>query len=291
MKYVEFLKLSEILESQGTTILKEFKLNEAPDTTTSSEPTKSIKQKVEQSDESTIDTITGKLIKQKGNIFLRWGRIKMKLNKQAEKVQAGVLEKIVKKYLPAVLEGERTIAQQIVNAKKTGENTDQEILELINKNLINAKDKRQKQLQIIDTATNQYIKNAENAMNNKIDDSKMTDKNKLNLKNYWLLLLTQIRMNVYAKMAQLISEDVKKIFGEDAASVKIYQALENEVKVMKAKQAEVKKTVDAQAAEIKELQKQFQSQTTEPEKQVQTTEPEKSKSNVETKQSTTQPTP
>jgi hypothetical protein len=244
MKYTEFLKLNEIAAAKGTTV-KKYMLNEAepPDTG------------------QNTDQNTGELKTEKGNIFTRWGIMKKKLNAQGKKVQTGVIEKVIKQYLPAVLEGERAIAQQIVNAKKDGGRTDEEILQLVNKNLEGAKVKRQKQLDLIDNTTDQYIKNAQGMMNKKIDASKMNDKNKLNMKNYWLLLLTQIRMNAYAQMSKLISEDVKKIFGEDEESLKIYEQIQNDLNILQQKQTDLQKTVEEQKQKIQELERQLQTPT------------------------------
>ena len=85
MKYSEFLQLSELFESKGTTVYKELGLVE---TTLN-----------EKNEEATTETPTGAepaIDVEKTNVaqrVTRWGRIKNTLNKQGKKIQDQINKK------------------------------------------------------------------------------------------------------------------------------------------------------------------------------------------------------
>lgn len=234
MKYSEFLQLSEALKPKGTTVSEELRLNEA-DPTMGTGITKT-QPAAPASTSSAADP--KKVSTEAGGIFTRWGRLKAKLNKTAKKAQDEAVEKVIKKYLPVVLKAEQQVVQEIVAAKKEAPNTQpKELAAMVNQRLANSRGQRKQQLQVIDGALVQLLQNYEAAMNKKIDASKSNDANKLNLKNYWLLLMSQVKLNTLGQLSKSLSDGAIKAFGTDQSSSEIYKMVQSALAELKAKEA------------------------------------------------------
>lgn len=215
MKYSEFLQLSEILESQGTTISKEFRLNETPENTYRE-----------------IET-------ERGGIFTKWGRIKKTLNNNAKKMQDEIMRQIIQKYLPNILKTERSVTETLQQAIK--QNTKGEELKKILLDKVNVTSKLQKrQLEAVYNYVDKTLNNADSTFDKKIGSAETSktvtnilditsaffkggrDTAVLKLKNYWQILHTQIQMNAYNYITKTIENDAKKILGNNQQVIDAY---------------------------------------------------------------------
>ena len=258
MKYSEFLQLSEVFESKGTTIFKELKLNEAEDDVTAA-PTVS---------EPTSADIEKTNLAQR---LTRWGKMKNILNKNGKKIQNQINVKVLQKYLPQILEAELQTVKQVIELSKQDKKPE-EIIKLVRNNIKKTARIQTKQLDIIDTVIDKFLSNAGTELDKKIDASKMKDKNKLDLKNYWLLLKTQIRMNAYTYMQKTISDKSKEAIGDNKIVSQIIENLKNDTskdetsfwgKLLK-KQKNNKSIVDQQREIVKNIEREEKSEETPP---------------------------
>ena len=214
MKYSEYIQLNELLEAKGTTISKELglkELNEAgEDTAVEDKP-------------ATVDT-------EHGHWFSKWGRLKSTLNKQGKKMQNQINKKVLAKYFPPLLKSEVDAINQINNliAKNAPE---REIRDVVEKYMDKTADLQEKQMNIIDNVIDKFLNNAGARLDAKIEASTMKEKNKIDLKNYWLLLKTQIRMNALAYMQKILTDKSKEALGGNAEAEKIL----NDIKETKTK--------------------------------------------------------
>jgi hypothetical protein len=223
MKYSEFLQLEEVLNESN-------QLFEAP------------------------TTEVGQLDTKKGNWFTRWGLMKNKLNKNAKKIQDNVINKIVQKYLPTILETEIKTAQQIAELFQQ-QKQPKEVMKVMRNNLQTVKQVQLQQIDTIHKSINNFVDSSAAKLNTKIDNSKMNEKNKLNIKNYWLLLTTQIKMNAFQHMSDKINEAVGKIVGNN---MKFYDALSDEKKNIEKYKDTYKQQADQKNTEIKATEQEMQ---------------------------------
>jgi hypothetical protein len=245
MKYSEFLQLSEILDKKGLNIsdIKSsdkditIKLFEADDV----QPTQ------------TKDIETEKVGKA---VVTRWGRMKLKLNKVGKDTQKQLQEKVLNKYFPQILNSEKQLAEKV---KANKEQDVRKLQKLVVSNHKAIQAQQEKQMQIINKSMEEFLGNISQKMNNKIDASKVSDKNKLRLKNYWLLLTTQISMNASIYMNNQREKIIDEIFaGNKKASEevkKITNAGGRKAKQDKTTKVEKLKTqtlADTKAAEAEE---------------------------------------
>jgi len=202
MKYSEFLQLSEVLENNNTSVVKEFGLKEY----------------IYPVNEAETDLDTEKTTVA-GRAVSKWRRVKNQLNKQAKKIQAGLTEKIINKNLPTILETERKTTEALKDAQKNGAEA---IKNIMRRRISETKDLQTKQLRVIYDTLGKYVEQNGEPLYKKIETSKVKDKNKLTLKNYWLLLLSQIKLNGYAAINRAIKEDAQKTLGDNEKILNFY---------------------------------------------------------------------
>jgi len=250
MKYSQFLQLSELLEAKGTTIYNEFSLNEAEPiaatTPTTNEP-------------ATTDVEKTNLAQR----LTRWGKLKNTLNKNGKKIQNQINVKVLQKYLPQILETELQTVKQVIELSKQDKKPE-EIVKLVRNNIKKTTRIQTKQLDIIDTVIDKFLSNAGTELEKKIDASKMKDKNKLDLKNYWLLLKTQIRMNAYTYMQKTIDNKSKEAIGDNKIVLEIMNKIKQDTstdettfwgKIFK-KRKDTKTQSDKQLEVVKKIEKE-----------------------------------
>jgi len=240
MKYTEFLELKDILELAGTSIAKELNLNEA---------TLVANQSTNISQPDTVDTKGAGL-----GFFSRWGQMKTTLNRQGKNLQNKINKQIIGKYLPNMVESELTLANDIKDALASSKQPD-EIKTVVKSKREQVAAIQKQQLQILSKTIEGFLNNSGARLDKKIEASKMKDKNKLDLKNYWLLLKSQIHMNALRYMQKIITSKVKEVLGDNAAAIKLYQettpgsTLDTQIQTKKTdidKNAQVIKTAEAE---------------------------------------------
>ena len=221
MKYSEFRQLDEIL---STTDINEFEdvLLEADKTT----------------DAGQLDT-------KRGNWFSRWGLMKNKLNKAAKRIQDQIIQKIVEKYLPTILETERNAAIQLGELIKQNKQPKQ-IMELMTQNMNTVAALQKQQIKTIYAHIDKMVQNSSVKFDAKIEKSKMNDKNKLNIKNYWLMLTTQIKMNAFQHISQAIQNEVVAVVGDHG--FKYFNAFDPTLKTVKETYGTYKEKAEAEKA-------------------------------------------
>jgi p-aminobenzoyl-glutamate transporter AbgT len=90
-----------------------------------------------------------------------------------------------------------------------------QLQKVANDNYAAIKSDQNKQINTIITAMDQFIENITQEMYKKINASNVTNENKLKLKNYWLLLTTQISMNALSYIITERGKIIDSIFGND----------------------------------------------------------------------------
>ncbi len=253
MKYSEFLQLSEILESQGTTVSKEFKLNEANE-----DPGEQIET-------------------EKGGLFTKWGRIKTTLNKNAKKLQDQIIKQVIEKYLPNILKVERNVTetlQQAIQQNKKGEELKKILMDKVN---VTSKIQR-RQLEAVYNYVDKTLNNADVTFDKKINTAESSktitqildvttaffkggkDTAVLKLKNYWQLLHTQIQMNAYNYITRAIENDAKKILGNNDQVINAYYKVSTTKKINQQRV----KTINDRFAEYRKAQEESEKQAHQP---------------------------
>jgi len=256
MKYTEFLQLSDILEKQGKSIsdLKspDNKIFEADDPVQPLLPTDNANTSMEPGTKKldTEKTTVG------GRLFSTWRRIKNKLNKVAQNTQKQLSEKVINKYLPNLLAGEKEIITKI---QANPPATPQELDELVKNNFTAIKDQQKKQMDLINSAINKFLGNITQQMNTKIDASKSTDNNKIKLKNYWVLLTTQIAMNASKQIIGERNKLIDSIYKDKNAAKEVENQINAEIIT---NQTALQKQLDDLTNKIKEVESQMQQNTT-----------------------------
>jgi len=261
MKYTEFLQLSDILEKQGKSIsdLKssDNKIFEA-DPTEPAEPSQPLSPT--DSANTSMEPGTKKLDTEKttvgGRLFSTWRRIKNKLNKVAQNTQKQLSEKVINKYLPNLLAGEKEIITKI---QANPPATPQELDELVKNNFTAIKDQQKKQMDLINSAINKFLSNITQQMNTKIDASKSNDNNKIKLKNYWVLLTTQIAMNASKQIIGERNKLIDSIYKDKNAAKEVENQINAEIIT---NQTALQKQLDDLTNKIKEVESQMQQNTT-----------------------------
>ena len=256
MKYTEFLQLSDILEKQGKSIsdLKspDNKIFEADDPVQPLLPTDNANTSMEPGTKKldTEKTTVG------GRLFSTWRRIKNKLNKVAQNTQKQLSEKVINKYLPNLLAGEKEIITKI---QANPPATPQELDELVKNNFTAIKDQQKKQMDLINSAINKFLSNITQQMNTKIDASKSTDNNKIKLKNYWVLLTTQIAMNASKQIIGERNKLIDSIYKDKNAAKEVENQINAEIIT---NQTVLQKQLDDLTNKIKSMETQMQQSTT-----------------------------
>jgi hypothetical protein len=147
--------------------------------------------------------------------------MKNRLNKQGKKLQEQVVEKVIQKYLPDILKVERETIESLAASLKANKD-DKELTKMLQDKQRVTTNIQSKKLDVIHKSIDNFLDNASSSLNKKIEASKMTDKNKLNLKNYWLLLQTQIKLNAYNYISKAVLADVKKSVNNNEKALKLY---------------------------------------------------------------------
>lgn len=161
-------------------------------------------------------------------IFTRWGKLKNKLNSVAKKVQDNISSKILDKYMNDILQTESDMNSYIKSQLDNNKNKN-EIVNQYRPRLQQIKKLQDQQLKVVYSAIDKFISASTTKMNEKIDNSKLTDKNKTNLKNYWLLLETQLKLNAYKKISNNLLNNAKNSIGEQ--NMDIYNSLTKESEI------------------------------------------------------------
>jgi hypothetical protein len=191
MKYSEFLQLSDVLEEQGSSISEFMFLND----------------ELFEAGETELNTEKTSFV---GRRISRWRNIKNKLNKVGKDTQKQLMDKVLSKYFPPMLDKEKQVAEKVKAYKKQDV---KELEKLVKTHYDTIKTEQKTQLQNIHKAIKGFLDNVTQRMNTKIESSKMTDKNKARMKNYWLLLLTQISMNASTYMINERGKVIEDIYG------------------------------------------------------------------------------
>lgn len=239
MKYSEYSQLHERLTAKGTTILKE--LNEAEGDVTNTAPDKIDKEKT---------SLLG------SRLFTRWGKVKNTLNKKAGKIQKQINGKILQKYLPKLIEAEMSIAQEITKALEEKIQPKQ-VIEIVKNKRKQIRKLQAQQVAVVSKAISDILNNTSKFIEKKIDASKATDKNKLNLKNYWTLLESQLELNSLNFIQKTITQKVKEGLKNNPDAIKYYEqspinnVFAGQTNIVKNKIKETKDTVTAAEKIIK----------------------------------------
>ena len=246
MKYSEFLQLYDIYEADGKNLNESLGL-----------PV--YKHIINEDDKDIQNTNTSSSVL---SLVTRWGRMKNTLNKQAKKIQEQVINNVIKKYLPDILKVERETVESLSVAIKSNKD-DKELTKLLQDKQKITANMQIKKLDIIYKAIDIFLENANSTLNKKIESSKMTDKNKLNLKNYWLLLQTQIKLNTYNYISTATLNDVKKIIGNNEKALKLYSTNSSINSTNLPKVNTIKDDVDKAKEVVKKTEEEIKSGKTE----------------------------
>lgn len=245
MKYSEYSQLDERLTAKGTTILKE--LNEAEGDVTNTAPTVS-------NEPDKIDKEKTSLLGSR--LFTRWGKVKNTLNKKAGKIQKQINGKILQKYLPKLIEAEMSIAREITKALEEKIQPKQ-VIEIVKNKRRQIRKLQAQQVTVVSKAISDILNNTSKFVEKKIDASKATDKNKLNLKNYWTLLESQLELNSLNFIQKTITQKVKEGLKNNPDAIKYYDqspinnVFAGQTNTVKNKIEERKKSVTATEKNIK----------------------------------------
>ena len=175
MKYNEFETLNTMLESAGMTMsefvdsFEDYAVNEA--------------------DAGQLDT-------ERGNIITGVGRARMRLNNNAKKVQDQLLTNLYQKHYTNILNDKIKIINRAVELKNDN-NTPEEIKRVLDTSIKSARNAQKEQIKVLDKAADKMLDNYTKRMDSIIQKSSMTDNNKLKMSNYWTMLTSQIKLNLY----------------------------------------------------------------------------------------------
>jgi hypothetical protein len=244
------------MEAKGTTLSKELglqKLNEAPDDTTAADPITKKEKKA-----TVVEDQPDKVETESGHWFSKWGRLKNTLNKQGKKMQEQLNKKIIAKYLPKMVQSELQIAQEITNALEQKKQPD-EIKQIVANKRAQIGVIQKDQVGILSKAIDGMLTNTGKRLDAKIEASKLSDKNKLDLKNYWLLLKSQIHMNALFFMQQTISAKVKEALNGNEQAEKLLDETDDS-SFLNVTAEQQKKDVNKRAAEIKKREEEIKTE-------------------------------
>jgi len=241
MKYTEFERLNSILENKGTS------LNNFVKTAVG-------KNLFEADSTETLDTTSG-------NIITRAGRARNKLNDNAKKIQTALMDNLYKKYYAPVLANKKKIIDEANNLKNDNK-TIEEIKTQLKGNIQVALNAQASQLSVLDKAADKILMNYTKKIDNIIQQSKMTDNNKLSLSNYWVMLTSQLKLNLYKYVQkqelkfientlsgvndEAYADEMESFITDSAA---FEEKLKNQETDVNAKKAEAKKSVQSEDKE------------------------------------------
>jgi len=237
MKYSEYLQLDDILEIKGSNLRKELGitpvLNEAGEV-----------------EKPEVDT-------ESGHWFTKWGRMKNKLNRAGKKHQKKLNDILINKFLPKMLTAEIQIIKLIAKALEDKKNP-AEIKALLQQNLKKTQALQSQQNEIISKTIDKYLGNVGKQLNTKVDASKMSDENKMDLKNYWLLLQSQIQLNCLKFMGDIIQKKCDEAIGGNAEVKKVYDQVKKSgagvFGILSKKNKEIKNNYDKYLKEVKDAE-------------------------------------
>ena len=235
MKYQEFIKLRQILESQNSSV-DEF-----------------IGRRLFEAEPNELNTEKPRTV----SLATRWGRMKKKLNKTGKTLQSQVISKIVERYYQPVLDNKAEILNQVVKLSEQKKKP-QEIVQALQNNAKISSQLQLKQLEIINNVAEKFISNTKQRVDGIIAKSKMKDRNKLKIENYWELLVAQIRLNFYQHIIDLEKDFVAKNLSNNKELITVANALLKQ-KNLQVKVEERRKAAETKKAEVEKVDKEMES--------------------------------
>jgi len=198
-------------------------------------------------DDQTLDT------KKPGIMWLtsRKGAKTMKgLTREAKKVQKIIQTNILAKHYPKILENQKKILQQAQALIKRGKSKEQ-VQESLKRNIRTAEMIQAKQLASLNAAIDQIIDNSGRKITSYINGKNLSDKRKLTIENYWVLLTTQLHQIAYNSMIDKEESFLQDIIRENEDLVTFADEVSVENDIDKWIEEDKKKAAEAKA-KIKE---------------------------------------
>ena len=173
------------------------------------------------------------------------------LTKKAKKALKIIQTNLIAKHYPKTLDNQRQVMQKIKELKKNGKNNKQIAEYLKNINVERIKTMQVKQLQQIDKAIDNIIENSSKKISSFINKNNLSDRRKLTVENYWILLDAQLHQIAYNSMISKEKEFMQSIIKGDKDLVTFAEKLSGKSVFDTFVEKEKKKAAEAKA-KIKE---------------------------------------
>lgn len=180
MKYNEFIALGDQLEKEGSSI-NEFVLEVTGN-------------KLFESDEDNVLDTGGDTLKQMSSP--RFAVKRKKLVNNAKDFLKKSKENILAKFMPKSLESLKKITNQAV-ALDQDEKNPNEIIAALKGVAERSVHTQERQLSMLEKAVDSLEANHQQRVDAIINDPKLSEKSKLKLRNFWTLLMTQVKQKIY----------------------------------------------------------------------------------------------
>jgi len=196
LKFNEYNALSNHLQKEGSSI---------------NEFVKEITGEFLNEDNQTLDVEKPKLLWIKSPAAAWAMRGLTKAAKQAQKI---IQTKLLAKHYPKVLENQRKMLQQAKALLKKG-HTNEEVTQILKGNIATMQNYQTKQLKTINDSIDSIIANFSKKITSFINKKNLSDRRKLTVENYWILLTTQLHQIAYNSMINKEEEFLHDIIQEN----------------------------------------------------------------------------
>ena len=228
MKYNEFVALKEQLASEGKSLndfvgkkLFEADPEAAPDLgSQDTAPAPASGDKKEDKSSDKLDTKGGGgLSRLKPSYAIR----RKKLINNAKQYMKVGKEQLIAKYLPKILKSQEHTAAVAVAAAQEGKNP-KEIAEMLRTKTKDSMEIQTAQLKELKSSIGKVGQNFEARVKKILSSEKLTDKEKLTLNTYWVLLSQQVHQKLFASIVKQMNESSKKLVKDNPELEKILAA-------------------------------------------------------------------
>lgn len=175
MKFNQYAEFSKLLETNSIT-LEDWK----------KDPTVKLVKEADENDQS-LDT-------KKGNIITKKGRMRKALNSQAKKLQEQINKNLVQKYIDPIFEQKTGVYKKM--AQLLTQKQPKEVVNELSGELKNLRSQVSKQLGLIEKASDTFIQNYTTKIEGALSKKGLKEGTVIDLKTYWTLLTTQIKLQL-----------------------------------------------------------------------------------------------
>jgi len=235
MKYNEFVALDMQLKKEGSNI------NEFVKVTTGNY--------LFEAGEDELDKGTEKGDTLKKVTSPRFALARKKITNNAKSLLKSANKDILEKYMAMNLKNLQEIANSAVELSKDKKNPE-EIVTTLQGQAKQVQEVQTKQMGMLEKAIDQLEANTKKRVDTIIGNDKLSEKTKLKLGNYWVLLSTQVKQKIYQIIINKTNEFIKETSRNNPELEKVLQQLTG-AKNFNVKFEELSKKVEAEKNKVK----------------------------------------